>query len=950
VSFSSATPAVCTASSATVTLLAVGACTIQATQAGNANWAAAAPVSQSFQVATGSQTITFGALSNQALGAAPFTVSATATSGLAVSFNSLTTSVCTVSGATVTLVAISTCTIQATQPGNANWAAAAPISQSFQVQAPVSTLGSNALAFANTIVNGASAIRTVTLQNTGNTALTITSIVTVGADAANYQYTADATHPCPISPATLSAGASCTLDLAFAPVAAGAHNNAQLAIADNSGNVVGATQAIGLTGAGIVLSSIAVTANNATIAYNGTEQFTATGTYSDNSTAILTNQAVWGSSAANVAGIGGTGLVTALAVGQTNITAVLNGVTSNSFPLTVAPGAPGAISISAGSGQSAPAGTAFAGTLQVLVKDGGGNAVANAAVTFTAPSSGASGTFANGLATSTATTNGAGIATSTAFTANLVGGGPYAVTASTAGLATGVSFLLTNLNPPVLSITKTHVGTFLQGQAGAAYTIKVSNNGVGPTTNTVTVVDALPAGLTAMGMAGTNWNCTPATLTCTRSDALAAGGSYPVLTVTVDVAGNAPASVTNTATVSGGGEINTPIHTATDPTTINGGAAWWITAANATGFAERQTGAAYTLTATNTGTAPTDGSPVTVTDTLPGALTATALGGTGWTCTLGTVSCTRSDVLNAGGSYPPITVTVNVAADAPASVTNSAAVSGGGVAQGAVASGPTSITAAYLVGDVAPYLSDTAPNFGDGTLDVVDLVDLLFAVNNVPGYQPAACSDRFDAMDVFPVDTATGRGGDGVLDVRDLVAQLFRVNNLDMDRPVRTSLGGCAAPAGTSGETATRASRTALSVARQTADGRLVLGSPETYGDAERVPVYLEAESEMTRVALTFALGDQQSPLRFLRAAEAPPSAAFDSQPGVVAVAWLDGVNVPAGARLLLGYVAGPARAWANLKVYSVSGSGLDDGREVRVDAPVAAGRDGSVPPNVLQQ
>jgi hypothetical protein len=33
-----------------VTLVAVGTCTIQATQAGNANWAAATPVSQSFQV------------------------------------------------------------------------------------------------------------------------------------------------------------------------------------------------------------------------------------------------------------------------------------------------------------------------------------------------------------------------------------------------------------------------------------------------------------------------------------------------------------------------------------------------------------------------------------------------------------------------------------------------------------------------------------------------------------------------------------------------------------------------------------------------------------------------------------------------------------------------------------------------------------------------------------
>jgi len=71
---------------------------IEATQAGNASYAAATPVTQSFQVTAGSPIITFGPLSSQALGTAPFTVSATASSGLTVSFASTTTPVCTVSG------------------------------------------------------------------------------------------------------------------------------------------------------------------------------------------------------------------------------------------------------------------------------------------------------------------------------------------------------------------------------------------------------------------------------------------------------------------------------------------------------------------------------------------------------------------------------------------------------------------------------------------------------------------------------------------------------------------------------------------------------------------------------------------------------------------------------------------------------------------------------------
>jgi hypothetical protein len=51
VTFTSLTPAVCTVSGTTVTILSTGTCTIQADQAGNVNFAAAAPVTQSFEIA-----------------------------------------------------------------------------------------------------------------------------------------------------------------------------------------------------------------------------------------------------------------------------------------------------------------------------------------------------------------------------------------------------------------------------------------------------------------------------------------------------------------------------------------------------------------------------------------------------------------------------------------------------------------------------------------------------------------------------------------------------------------------------------------------------------------------------------------------------------------------------------------------------------------------------------
>jgi beta-glucanase (GH16 family) len=247
--------------------------------------------------------------------------------------------------------------------------------------------------------------------------------------------------------------------------------------------------------------------------------------------------------------------------------------------------------------------------------------------------------------------------------------------------------------------------------------------------------------------------------------------------------------------------------------------------------------------------------------------------------------------------------------------------------------------ASYLVGDVAPYTSDWAPQFGDGSLNILDLVQELFAVNSVPGFRPAACSDRFDAMDLYPADTPSARGGDGMLDVRDLVVELFRVNNLDPARPVRPSLGGICATASsgssTSGAPASRNSALPFTP-RQPIQGVLVLGDAERASEAsERIPVYLEARQDLVRLALTFALGDQRSQLRFIPNPAALPSLAEGSEAGVVAAAWLAGVSIPAGERLLMGYVEGPAGSRANLKAYGISATNLDDDRDVRLAAAV---------------
>src|SRR6266545_3466477 len=134
VSFASDTPLVCTVSGSTVTTVTPGACVITASQGGSAVFAPATGVTRSFEVRAGpaAQTITFSQPPAAKVGA-PVTLSASATSGLPVTFTSDTPPVCTVSGSAVTTAAAGTCTITASQAGSPRSAPATGVTQSFQV-------------------------------------------------------------------------------------------------------------------------------------------------------------------------------------------------------------------------------------------------------------------------------------------------------------------------------------------------------------------------------------------------------------------------------------------------------------------------------------------------------------------------------------------------------------------------------------------------------------------------------------------------------------------------------------------------------------------------------------------------------------------------------------------------------------------------------------------------
>jgi uncharacterized repeat protein (TIGR01451 family) len=104
-------------------------------------------------------------------------------------------------------------------------------------------------------------------------------------------------------------------------------------------------------------------------------------------------------------------------------------------------------------------------------------------------------------------------------------------------------------------------------------TLTVSNAGDVASSGVVTVTDSLPAGLSPLvnnpgfdagpvAASGDGWSCVGTS--CSRSDALAPGASYPPVTITVRVANGAPAQLTNVASVTGGATAGDVIAVAED--------------------------------------------------------------------------------------------------------------------------------------------------------------------------------------------------------------------------------------------------------------------------------------------------------------------------------------------------------------------------------------------------
>jgi hypothetical protein len=114
------------------TVLQAGSYSITACFTASETGLAAASATVQYSVTPASQSISFGPLAAQLVGVM-IPLNATATSGMAVGFQSLTPTVCSVSQSTATTLSPGTCTILATQSGSVDYNSANPVQVSFPV-------------------------------------------------------------------------------------------------------------------------------------------------------------------------------------------------------------------------------------------------------------------------------------------------------------------------------------------------------------------------------------------------------------------------------------------------------------------------------------------------------------------------------------------------------------------------------------------------------------------------------------------------------------------------------------------------------------------------------------------------------------------------------------------------------------------------------------------------
>lgn len=119
---------------------------------------------------------------------------------------------------------------------------------------------------------------------------------------------------------------------------------------------------------------------------------------------------------------------------------------------------------------------------------------------------------------------------------------------------------------PDLALAKSHTGTFTEGGTGT-FRLTVTNTGTGATTDPITLVDRLPAGMVYVSASGGGFSCTASsgTVRCVRTSPLQPGASA---VVTVVVRTTSSGTLTNSAVVSTPNDPRVANNSDTDTVTV----------------------------------------------------------------------------------------------------------------------------------------------------------------------------------------------------------------------------------------------------------------------------------------------------------------------------------------------------------------------------------------------
>jgi len=281
------------------------------------------------------------------------------------------------------------------------------------------------------------------------------------------------------------------------------------------------------------------------------------------------------------------------------------------------------------------------------------------------------------------------------------GSGGSSSTSATLSQVTGLQSTAVCTRLPDLTITKSHVGTSFTRGSAAAYTLSVTNvSTLGATSGLVTVNDTLPFGITPTGASGTGWTCTITgqTVSCTRSDVLAVAGTYPSITVNTTVTPQAPATLINTGTVGGGGDVTPLNDSSTDTVAVVSTADMSVTDSGSPNPVATNGSITYTVVVTDNGPSAADNATLVL--SVPNSTTFSSLvAPAGWSC----------QSPSPGGTGSVVCTNANLATGSPATFTFIAK----------VATGTTNGTVITATATVSSSVLDTIPANNTATVTTI---------------------------------------------------------------------------------------------------------------------------------------------------------------------------------------------------------------------------------------